>query len=213
MAFMSAPHHIACPAASVTDYNGAGVVVMLNLPNALSLVRIVLVPLLVVVLLTPPRSWAWTGVGEDLLGAAIFGLASLTDLLDGWIARRRRQVTAIGEWLDPLADKLLITGALISLVQLDRVPAWIAAVIIGRELAVTGLRSVAHSRGVSMPASSLGKFKMAAQVTAILGLILAPQVPSPLDWVGTVALWVMLVFALWSAVDYYRRFSDVLREQ
>jgi CDP-diacylglycerol---glycerol-3-phosphate 3-phosphatidyltransferase len=192
-------------------YNGAGVVVMINLPNALSLVRIILVPLLVVVLLTPPRSWVWTGVGEDLLGAAIFGLASLTDLLDGWLARRRREVTMMGQWLDPLADKLLITGALISLVQLDRIPAWIAAVIIGRELAVTGLRSVAHSRGVSMPASSLGKLKMVAQVTAILGLILAPRLPAPLDWVGTVALWVMLAIALWSAVDYYRRFKDVLQ--
>ena len=98
-----------------------------------------------------------------------------------------------------------------SLVQLDRVPAWIAAVIIGREMAVTALRSVLQSRGVSMPASSLGKLKMAAQVTAILGLILSPSVPFPLDWVGTVALWVVLALAIWSAVDYYRRFSDVLR--
>lgn len=184
---------------------------MLNLPNALSLIRIVLVPLLVVVLLTPPRSWAWTGVGEAWLGAAIFALASLTDLVDGWLARRRKQITVMGQWLDPLADKLLITGALVSLVQLERVPAWIAAVIIGRELAVTALRSVAQSRGVSMPASSLGKVKMAAQVTAVLGLILSPSVPFPLDWVGTVALWVVLALALWSAVDYYRRFNHVLR--
>ena len=184
---------------------------MINLPNALSVVRIVLVPLLVVVMLTPPRSWDWTGVRSDFLGAVIFGLASLTDLLDGWLARRRRQITVVGQWLDPLADKLLVTGALISLVQLERAPAWMVAVIVGRELAVTGLRSVATARGVAMPASELGKFKMAAQVTAILGLLLAPSVPFPLNWVGTMALWVMLVLALWSAIDYYRRFNDVLK--
>lgn len=184
---------------------------MINLPNALSLIRIVLVPLLVVVLLTPPRSWSWTGLHTDVMGAAIFGLASLTDLLDGWLARRNRQVTTLGQWLDPLADKLLVTGALISLVQLDRAPAWMVAIIVGRELAVTGLRSVATSRGVAMPASDLGKRKMAAQVTAILGLLLAPAVPFPLNWVGTVALWVMLALAIWSAVDYYRRFNAVLK--
>ncbi len=116
---------------------------MLNLPNALSVIRIVLVPLLVVVMLTPPRSWDWTGVHSDFLGALIFGLASLTDLLDGWLARRRRQITTVGEWLDPLADKLLVLGALISLVQLERAPAWMVTIIVGRELAVTGLRSVA----------------------------------------------------------------------
>jgi CDP-diacylglycerol---glycerol-3-phosphate 3-phosphatidyltransferase len=184
---------------------------MINLPNALSLIRIVLVPLLVVVLLTPPRSWDWTGVHTDIMGAAIFGLASLTDLLDGWLARRNRQITTLGQWLDPLADKLLVTGALISLVQLERAPAWMVAIIVGRELAVTGLRSVATSRGVAMPASDLGKRKMAAQVTAILGLLLAPAVPFPLNWVGTIALWVMLALAIWSAVDYYRRFNAVLK--
>ena len=186
---------------------------MLNLPNSLSIVRIVLVPLLVVVMLTPPRSWDWTGVHSDFLGALIFALASLTDFLDGWLARRRRQVTAVGEWLDPLADKLLVLGALISLVQLDRAPAWMVTIIVGRELAVTGLRSVATARGVAMPASELGKAKMAAQVTAILGLLLAPSVPFPLNWVGTAALWVMLALAVWSAVDYYRRFNDVLKKE
>jgi len=184
---------------------------MLNLPNALSVIRIVLVPLLVVVMLTPPRSWDWTGVHSDFLGALIFGLASLTDLLDGWLARRRRQITSVGEWLDPLADKLLVLGALISLVQLERAPAWMVTIIVGRELAVTGLRSAATSRGVAMPASDLGKRKMAAQVTAILGLLLAPSVPFPLNWVGTIALWAMLALAIWSGVDYYRRFNNVLK--
>jgi CDP-diacylglycerol--glycerol-3-phosphate 3-phosphatidyltransferase len=186
---------------------------MLNLPNALSVVRIVLVPLLVVVMLTPPRSWDWTGVHSDFLGALIFGLASLTDLLDGWLARRRRQITSVGEWLDPLADKLLVIGALISLVQLERAPAWMVTIIVGRELAVTGLRSVATSRGVPMPASDLGKRKMAAQVTAILGLLLAPSVPFPINWIGTIALWAMLALAIWSAVDYYRRFNEVLKRE
>lgn len=186
---------------------------MLNLPNALSAIRIVLVPLLVVVMLTPPRSWEWTGLGHNWLGALIFGLASLTDLLDGWLARRNRQITALGQWLDPLADKLLVLGALISLVQLERAPAWMVTILVGRELAVTGLRSVATSRGVAMPASDLGKRKMAAQVTAILGLLLAPSVPFPLNWIGTVALWTMLALALWSAVDYYRRFSAVLKNE
>lgn len=185
---------------------------MINLPNALSVVRIVLVPLLVVVMLTPPRSWEWTGVGSDYLGALIFGLASLTDLLDGWLARRRRQITAVGEWLDPLADKLLVLGALISLVQLERAPAWMVTILVGRELLVTGLRSVATARGVAMPASDLGKMKMAAQVTAILGLLLAPSVPFPLNWVGTSALWVMLALAVWSGLDYYRRFNAVLKD-
>ena len=106
---------------------------------------------------------------------------------------------------------LLVLGALISLVQLDRAPAWMVTIIVGRELAVTGLRSVATARGVAMPASDLGKSKMAAQVTAILGLLLAPSVPFPLNWVGTIALWVMLALAIWSAVDYYRRFNDVLK--
>ena len=110
-----------------------------------------------------------------MLGAAIFGLASLTDWLDGYLARRRKQVTALGQLMDPLADKLLITAALVSLVQMDLAPAWIVAVMLGREFAVTVLRSLAHSRGVAIPASPLGKFKMASQVVAILLLILASE--------------------------------------
>src|SRR5918993_1706289 len=139
MAFMSAGNDSADPwSAQAAEYNGAAARAMLNLPNTLSVVRIVLVPLLVVVMLTPPHSWEWTGVQSDFLGASIFGLASLTDLLDGWLARRRRQITAVGQCLDPLADKLLVTGALISLVQLERAPAWMVTIIVGRELAVTG---------------------------------------------------------------------------
>ena len=119
----------------------------MNLPNALTLGRIFLVPLLVVVLLTKFEGRAGLRRAQGLLGAAIFGLASLTDWLDGYLARRRRQVTALGQLMDPLADKLLVTAALVSLVQLDLAPAWMVAVILGRELAVTVLRSMAHARG------------------------------------------------------------------
>src|SRR5882672_11667234 len=109
----------------------------MNLPNALTVMRICLVPLLVVVLLTKFEGRQILGVPVELVGAAIFGLASLTDWADGYLARRRKQITPFGQFIDPLADKLLILAALISLVQLERVPAWIAAVIIGREFAVT----------------------------------------------------------------------------
>jgi CDP-diacylglycerol--glycerol-3-phosphate 3-phosphatidyltransferase len=174
-----------------------------NLPNALSLGRIFLVPLLVVVLLTKFE-------GKELIGAAIFGLASITDWLDGYLARRRQQVTTLGQLLDPLADKLLITAALVSLVQNDVVPAWMVAVILGREFAVTVLRSIAHARGVVIAASPLGKFKMASQVTAILLLILGQHHLQQFFVLGTVALWVAVITAVVSGIDYYRRFNHVL---
>lgn len=178
----------------------------MNLPNSLSLTRIFLVPLLVVVLLTTIEGQLILGVPKEILGAGIFALASLTDWLDGYLARRRKQVTAFGQVLDPLADKLLISAALISLVQLGSAPAWMVAVIIGREFAVTGLRSLAYSRGVAMPASELGKIKMVAQVVAILALILGQSAPG-LWLVGRAALWVAVIAALVSAGDYFRRFS------
>jgi CDP-diacylglycerol--glycerol-3-phosphate 3-phosphatidyltransferase len=181
----------------------------MNLPNSLTVARIVLVPLLVVVLLTKFRAPVLFGVPREILAAAIFGLASLTDWLDGYLARRRQQVTSIGQWMDPLADKLLITAALISLVQTSAVPAWMAAVIIGREFVVTWLRSVAESRGIAMPASRLGKWKMAAQVATILLLILGQGHLSFFFPLGQIGLWIVLVLALWSAADYFRRFSSV----
>src|ERR671911_2329818 len=147
----------------------------MNLPNTLTLVRMFLVPLLVVVLLTEFEGRRILGMPKELVGAAIFALASLTDWLDGYLARRRKQVTTLGQLLDPLADKLLVTAAFVSLVQMDLAPAWMVAIILGREFAVTVLRSLAHSRGVSIPASPLGKFKMASQVTAVLLLILASE--------------------------------------
>jgi CDP-diacylglycerol---glycerol-3-phosphate 3-phosphatidyltransferase len=182
----------------------------MNLPNALTLGRIFLVPLLVVVLLTKFEAAVVFGVRKELVGAAIFGVASLTDWLDGYLARRRQQVTALGQLMDPLADKLLITAALVSLVQMDLAPAWMVAVVLGREFAVTVLRSLAHSRGVSIPASPLGKFKMASQVTAVLLLILASEEVPIFLTLGRMALWVVVVAAVASAVDYYRRFNHVL---
>jgi CDP-diacylglycerol--glycerol-3-phosphate 3-phosphatidyltransferase len=177
----------------------------MNLPNALTVTRIFLVPLLVVVLLTRSDDRLILGLREELVGAAIFGVASFTDWLDGYLARRRKQVTALGQVIDPLADKLLISAALISLVQMGLAPAWMVAVIIGREIAVTGLRSLAYSRGVSMPASPLGKIKMVAQVVAILALILGDVYLPGLFVVGNVALWVVVVAALVSGADYFRR--------
>src|SRR6266478_6595482 len=144
----------------------------MNLPNSLTVSRIFLVPLLVVVLLTKFEGRQILGVPKEIVGAAIFGLASITDWLDGYLARRRKEITPLGEVIDPLADKLLTSAALISLVQMELAPAWMVAIIIGREFAVTGLRSLAYSRGVAMPASPLGKIKMIAQVVAILALIL-----------------------------------------
>ena len=182
----------------------------MNLPNALTLTRIFLVPLLVVVLLTKFEGRVIFGMRKEVVGAAIFALASLTDWLDGYLARRRKQVTPLGQVIDPLADKLLTSAAFLSLVQMNLAPAWMVAIIIGRELAVTGLRNLAYSRGVAMPASPLGKIKMAAQVGAILALILGDVYMPGLLVVGRTALWVVVVAALASAADYYRRFSQTL---
>jgi len=181
-----------------------------NLPNAITLGRIFLVPLLVVVLLTKFDGWQLFGVSKELLGAGIFAVASLTDWLDGYLARRRKQVTGLGQWMDPLADKLLVTAALVSLVQMDLAPAWMVAIILGRELSVTVLRSVAHARGQSLPASPLGKIKMFAQVVAILVLILGRHHMQGFFIVGTVALWVATIAALVSAMDYTRRLNAIL---
>jgi CDP-diacylglycerol--glycerol-3-phosphate 3-phosphatidyltransferase len=182
----------------------------MNLPNSLSVTRIFLVPLLVVVLLTKFEGRMILGVRKELVGAAIFGLASLTDWLDGYLARRRQQVTALGQFIDPFADKLLTIAAFISLVQMDLAPAWMVAIIIGREFAVTALRSLAHARGVTMPASPLGKIKMIAQVVAILALILGKDHLAGFVVIGQIALWVVVVAAIISGADYFRRFGSIL---
>jgi CDP-diacylglycerol--glycerol-3-phosphate 3-phosphatidyltransferase len=182
----------------------------MNLPNSLTVTRIFLVPLLVVVLLTKVKGPLILGLPKDIVGALIFALASLTDWADGYLARRRKQITPLGQVIDPLADKLLTSAALISLVQLDLAQSWMVAVIIGREFAVTTLRSLAYARDVAMPASRLGKIKMVAQVVAILALILAHGQTWPFYWIGQGALWVVVVTALVSGADYFRRFNAIL---
>jgi CDP-diacylglycerol---glycerol-3-phosphate 3-phosphatidyltransferase len=143
---------------------------VLNLPNALTLSRIFVVPLLVVVLLTP-LSENWLGVQRHVLGVSLFLAAAFTDYLDGKIARSRQQVSRLGILLDPIADKLLISAALISLVENRLAPAWAVVIIVGREFAVSGLRSMAAADGVVISASRMGKFKMASQVLAVALLI------------------------------------------
>ena len=182
----------------------------MNLPNTLTVARIFLVPLLVSVLLTKFEGRLVMGLPVELVAGAIFGIASLTDWLDGYLARRRKQVTTLGQILDPLADKLLISATLISLVQLDLVQSWMVAVIISREIAVTGLRNLAYSRGLTMPASNLGKLKMASQVTAILLLILGWERVPLLVVAGQAAMWLVLITALVSAVDYYQGFQRAM---
>ena len=179
----------------------------MNLPNALTVTRIFLVPLLVVVLLTEFEGRMVLGMRKEIVGATIFGLASLTDWLDGYLARRRKQVTALGQMMDPIADKLLISAALVSLVQMNLAPAWMVAVIIGREFAVTGLRSLAYNRGIAIAASSLGKIKMVAQVVAILLLILGREYLQQFVVLGQIALWLVVMTSLASGLDYYRHFA------
>jgi len=174
----------------------------MNLPNGLTLMRIFLVPLLVAVLLTKYNV---------LIAAAIFLAASLTDLLDGYFARKRGQITTLGTLLDPVADKLLVSSAFISLVQLQVVPAWMVVIIIGREFAITGLRSIASSQGFTIDASELGKMKMVSQVTAITLLILGMPMPGgnphPIFYtLGTISLYFVVLFAVVSAFEYFRTF-------
>ncbi|HSK08695.1 MAG TPA: CDP-diacylglycerol--glycerol-3-phosphate 3-phosphatidyltransferase [Vicinamibacterales bacterium] len=179
----------------------------MNLPNTLTLSRIFLVPLLVVVLLTRFEGRLVLGVRKELVAAAIFGIASFTDWLDGYVARRRKQITPLGQMMDPLADKLLTSAAFISLVQMELAPAWMVAVIIGRELAVTALRSIGYNRGINMPASRMGKVKMVAEVVAILALILGKDHLQRFHLVGTAALWVAMVTAVISGIEYYRNYN------
>ena len=175
----------------------------MNLPNALTLARIFLVPIVVALLLTVEiRTWAF-------LGASLFLAAALTDLLDGYLARRRKQVTTLGRLLDPIADKLLISSALVALVQLKIAPAWMVAIIIGREFAVSGLRGIAAHEGFSIDVSSLGKGKMVTQVAAVVGLILGHKYAGWVQATANVLLWAV-VFALVSMVQYFREFWSCL---
>lgn len=170
-----------------------------NVPNSLTLFRIFLVPLLVVVLLTKFS-------GREYAGLAIFLLAAVTDFFDGWIARRYNQMTRLGALLDPIADKLLVSAAFISLVELQLAKAWMVVIIVGREFAVSGLRSIAAQQGVTIAASPLGKGKMVSQIVAISLLILGYEL-GEFRFVGELALWVVMLFALASAIDYFVKFT------
>ena len=174
----------------------------LNAPNVLTLIRVALIPVLVAVLLS-------TLAESDLLAAVVFIVASATDALDGWLARRRSMVTAFGKLMDPLADKLLITAALVSLVALDRLDAWVAMVIIAREFAVTGLRMLAVEQGEVISASVWGKLKTTAQVAMVLALI---WVDGPRTWVD-VLVYVTVVVTVLSGADYFIRLRGVLMDE
>ena len=174
----------------------------LNLPNALTLLRILAVPVVVVALLgeTP---------NGDELAAAVFALAALTDGLDGYFARSRDAVTTFGKLMDPFADKLLIVAALVSLVSLDRLQAWVAMVIIAREIAVTGLRAIAAERGVVIAASWMGKVKTVLQIAAVIALIAVDPAPT---WVD-VLVYLAVAATVISGADYFLGLRKRLEEQ
>src|SRR5579864_70694 len=187
----------------------------MNLPNLLTLLRIFFVPLLVATLLAENLGARWQGMipaARDLFALAIFLAAAATDLLDGYLARRWGQVTTVGTLLDPIADKLLISAALVSLVAIHRVPAWMVILIIGREFAVSGLRSIAAAGGYAIEASELGKTKMVTQVVAIALVIAGIRWPA-LDQLALFAMWSVVLFALLSAADYFRKFWGTVDTQ
>lgn len=174
----------------------------MSLPNSLTVLRIFFVPLLVVLLLT-------TQPNMDLWAVAVFLAAATTDLLDGYLARRRAQISRLGILLDPIADKLLTSAAFISLVELRLVPAWVVVIIVGREFAVSGLRAIASSEGFLLQASDLGKAKMVLQVAAITAIVLQRRFPV-MALPGTVLLWLVVMSALVSAALYFWNFSKKL---
>lgn len=173
-----------------------------NVPNLLSLSRILSVPIFIVLMLDPSPVRAFTA-------GIVFSLASATDWLDGYLARKWGQVTKMGKLLDPIADKILIMSALVILVELrpNIVHSWMAILIIGREFAVTGLRAIASSDGIIIPAETVGKYKVGAQITVVLSLLLDYAFNQ--DWMrdlGTYALWIAMFLAVYSALQYFRTY-------
>jgi len=187
---------------------------ILNLPNILTMARIAAIPLLAALLMSPSQPagfWA----------AAVFSLASVTDWLDGFLARRMVIVTISGKFLDPIADKLIVMAALIMILPFGRVPAWMVLVILGREIIITGLRGIASSEGIVIQASDLGKFKTIFQLVAIIGLLLHYDynwlfgiehhlVHVNMHNVGMFFLWIATLLTVWSGVDYLARFIRVI---
>jgi CDP-diacylglycerol--glycerol-3-phosphate 3-phosphatidyltransferase len=171
-----------------------------NLPNVLTVGRILLVPVMVYALTRETT----TG---DVVAAFLFWLASVTDFVDGWLARRAEQITNFGKLADPIADKLLVTAALVTLVGLDRLAAWVAVVVVGRELLVTITRAVAAQQGEVIAAAWLGKVKTAFQLLVILLLILIDPTPGWLD----VLVWAMVAITLYSGLDYFLGLRRTMR--
>jgi CDP-diacylglycerol--glycerol-3-phosphate 3-phosphatidyltransferase len=175
---------------------------LFNAPNLLSIARILLVPLLVVVLLTKFE-------GKEFVGLAVFLVASATDFLDGYLARRQRKVTRLGKLLDPAADKILMSAALISLVEIGLAPAWMVVVIVAREFAVSALRSVAAAERQVLAASAAGKVKTALQVIAISLLIFYNQLGS-FERLAILSLWLAMLASLYSGLEYFVRNGPAL---
>jgi len=169
-----------------------------NLPNKLSLIRIFLIPLLVVILLGGKSLTQW----NDIIALVIFIVAAITDWLDGYIARNSKQITTLGKFLDPIADKLLISAVFISLVEIQRIPGWIVVIIVGREILVTGMRSIAAAQQIIIPASRLGKYKVGFETAAIIILIL--NLPYNL---GIISAWLAMIMAVISGADHLVRFT------
>jgi CDP-diacylglycerol---glycerol-3-phosphate 3-phosphatidyltransferase len=185
-----------------------------HLPNFLTLSRILVVPPMAIILTSTSRS-------AGFLAAALFAIASFTDWLDGYLARRLEIITVLGKFLDPIADKLLVMAALIMIIPYERVPAWMVLVILSREIIITGLRGIASSEGIVIAASNLGKYKTIFQIVAIIGLLLHYDyywffgVQSSFFYVnmhnvGMFYLWIAIIITIWSGVDYLVRFFKVL---
>jgi len=175
----------------------------MNVPNLLTISRILAIPALVIVLLSQFK-------GRELVGFAIFLIAALTDMLDGIWARRKNQVTTIGKLLDPIADKLLVASALICLVELGTVNSWMAIILIGRGIAVTGLRAIASSQGHHIQASRLGKIKMWVEAIAISLLILGRNILGQFYILAQIGLWLAIVVSLVSGAEYFLKFRFIL---
>jgi CDP-diacylglycerol--glycerol-3-phosphate 3-phosphatidyltransferase len=192
-----------------------------NLPNSITLTRICSIPLLIWILST--QRFAGLDGQKELLASALFIAASITDGIDGYLARKRGQITTMGMLLDPLADKLLIAAAFVVLVQFNPslVPAWVAIVVIGREFLVSGLRSIAASEGFTIEASELGKFKMLVQIVSVVAVILDhrwkewPVGPYifPVHWIAFISIWFMVFLSLVSAFDYFKAFWSKIDRQ
>lgn len=178
---------------------------LLTHPNTLTLFRIVAVPVIVVLLMVPNRFTA-------LLAGLIFSAAAITDYFDGYLARRYGLVSNLGKVMDPVADKLLVASSLIMLSSLGWMPAWIACIIVGRELAISGLRNIIAQNEMDVSASSLGKYKTGFQIAAIIPLMFHyPAFGLDFHAIGMVFLWCALIFTLWSGADYFLRFKKLLR--